>query len=251
MVKEIYIATPFGKITLQQHLKDEQQCYPTVLILTGDSPKGFSGASCQKLIPEFLNKNYGVVVFDFHGLGKSDGERKNLTLTRGMEDFKYVLDKFWTLNNINFSKTAIFATSFGATVALANSKLLNDFSVVILRSPCTFLPDAYMNEIGIEHYDDWSKNDYCELNGYKFDVIMDALNYNIYSEAKVLKVPCRIVYGECDEVVPLLQTKLLYSVLNTNKRISCINEANHGYSVGTTFEDMLRVILEWLQEIFQ
>ena len=249
MVTEYLIQTSYGAMIMQHHIPSNTKNFPTILLMTGDSPRGFSGASCQRLLPVFIENGYGVVVFDFCGLGKNSGKRENLTLTQGIQDFNTALTKFWTLENIDYNKIVIFATSFGASVALACSNLVNKFKGVILRSPCPFLPEAYLNEIGFNKYDEWEKTKFCKENGYNIKVLLDPLNYNLYAMAKNIKTNCKIIYGGKDEIVPAIQTKLLLSVLNTDKDVYCVENADHGYSINNSFDEMQEIIIKWLKEL--
>ena len=72
---------------------------------------------------------------------------------------------------------------------------------------------------------------------------------HIYFSQCHTSIQCVIIYGENDEVVSTIQTKLLHSMLQCDKKIFCIKDANHGYSIGDSFNQMIEVLLNCLADL--
>jgi len=247
MISKFEVVSNGIKIRGELHFPEiKVELYKTVIVLTGDTRKGFNGFSVQRLLPEFLSAGNAVCLFDFMGLGTSDGERRNLKLTDGINNFRDVFSFLLAHQSIDKDNIIIFATSFGATVVLSSPEIVNKAKRCILRSPCVFLAEAYINEIGNERFLEWRKTNYCDENDYYYSVLLDSLRYNVYAECTKIITECFIVYGGKDEIVPSMQTLLLYDLLAVNKEIREVVDANHGYSGEGCFDQLLAIIREWL-----
>lgn len=202
---------------------------PIVIFLTGDSPKGASGIS-WKIFPELLNNaGFGSFLFDFEGLGQSEGQRKDLTLSRAIDNFQSALT--FLLNN-GWERKNLFAlgTSLGGTVLINSVNETNMLTAIGLRSPASFLPDAYFNEISRETFEQWRVEGYSEANGYDYKVVEDALTYNSFFNARNIGVPTLITHGENDEIVPYQHSLYLHSCLRCEKELILFENVGHSYS---------------------
>jgi dipeptidyl aminopeptidase/acylaminoacyl peptidase len=219
--------------------------YPTVVMLTGDGPKGTKSLSWTNIPPLLSSKGIASFLFDFEGLGYSDGDRQELTITRGVSNFRtafrFLSEKRW----VDMGRIGALASSFGATVLLLLPDLANRFRALGLKSPAAFLPDAYLAEIGFELFDKWAAAGYLEKNGYKFDVFMDALEQNAYATAKLITKPCLITHGRNDEIVPLVQSIYLQKCLAGSTRLEIFEGVGHGYSEGDAWSRMAGMFTEW------
>jgi dipeptidyl aminopeptidase/acylaminoacyl peptidase len=55
-----------------------------------------------------------------------------------------------------------------------------------------------------------------------------------------------IVQGDCDELVPLHQSRRLFDILTGEKRLDLLPGADHGFTKGEDFRTMTHSIAEWL-----
>lgn len=213
---------------------------PLVIMLTGDGPKGSNSLSWINIPPRLAKVGIASLLFDFSGLGNSDGNRKDLTLTKGIEDFKIIFDQIEKYPWIDLNRIAIMSSSFGACVSLMCSSILNKCKVIGLKSPSTFLPDAYFKELSLETYQNWIKTGYCEENGYNISVFLDPFQYNVYAEIPKIKTKCLITHGSSDEVVPYHQSLFLKELLGGEAEIIIFENGDHGYS-GDNWEKMATI----------
>lgn len=212
---------------------------PLVFMLTGDGRKGSKSLSWVNIPPKLAEYGISSFLFDFEGLGYSDGNREELTVSTGirnLEDaFKIIKQQDW----IDTSKIGCFAASYGATTLLLSPKISNSIAVIGLKSPAAFIPDAYFNEVGIEEFQNWKEKGYSEINGYKFDVFIDSLKHNTFITANDINTPCYITQGDKDEIVPFQQTHFLFeSLQSTKKELKIFKNGNHGYSKNNDWETM-------------
>lgn len=214
----------------------------SVIILTGDTRKGSKGMSVQNFIPYFININMQVIIFDFTGQGDSLGDRSVLTLTQGLSDFENVFKHLLDNNIVNIENTCVFGTSFGACVALLSSEIVNKCKALVLRSPCAFLPIAYINDLEHRDFLKWRELGESDINGYKYEVLLDSTRYNMFNAAEDITTKTLIVQGENDEIVVPDLTVVLYDKLKCEKELILVENANHSYSSS----DGTNLIWEWM-----
>ena len=59
-----------------------------VMMVTGDGPKGTKSASWSNLPPLLAAAGLASFLFDFEGLGYSGGQRRTLTLSKGIDNLR-------------------------------------------------------------------------------------------------------------------------------------------------------------------
>lgn len=224
---------------------DKRLAHRTVVMLTGDGPKGTRSLSWINMPPRLLRHGIASFLFDFEGLGFSDGDRRALTLTKGIEQFAGAMKFFRGQRWFDKKKLGVLASSFGASVLLASAPVANSFKAIGLKSPAPFLPDAYVSEVGAENLDKWAQNGFLEANGYSFEVLLDALRYDGYISARDIKVPVLITHGSDDCIVPIVQSKYLFQCLGGLKRLEVFEGVGHGYSEGDAWDRMADLFTQW------
>lgn len=222
---------------------------PCVIFLTGDGKKGSNSLSWVNFPPMLAKAGISSFLFDFQGLGNSDGQRKSLDVTCGLDNFFSAFSEMIKNENISQDKIGAFASSFGAFILLLSPTLANSLKAIGLKSPATFLPDAYYNEIGDNNFEIWAKNGFIETNGYDFRVFENSLEYNAFVTARKIVSPCLISQGDRDEIICMRHTRILFNCLGSkDKRFEIFQGASHGYSEGDSWNRMARMFLEFFKE---
>ncbi|MEZ8797276.1 alpha/beta hydrolase family protein [Vibrio cyclitrophicus 1F53] len=225
---------------------------PLVVMLTGDGPKGSKSLSWTNIPPMLAEFGISSFLFDFEGLGYSDGSREDLTVSKGIDNFRSAWEEILREESIDTDNISFFASSFGATVLLLCPDIANKAKSIGLKSPAAFLPDAYFKELGSERFDEWRDSGYHKYNGYNFSIFLDALQHNAFSSAKDITVPCLITQGGADEVVPVQQTTYLYEILSSkDKALVMFEGAGHGYSEGDAWNEMAVKFVSWFYKNMQ
>lgn len=212
---------------------------PLVFMLTGDGGKGTKSLSWVNMPPKLQEFGISSFLFDFEGLGYSEGKRGGLNISKGIDNlisaFEVIQKEEW----VDKDRIGCFAASFGATILLLNPEIANKLSVIGLKSPAAFIPDAYYNELGHLEYLKWRDEEYSELNGYNYNVIIDALKYNVFTSAQEITSPVYITQGDKDEIVPFHQSYFLFDCLGSQeKELEIFPDGNHGYSNNNDWDKM-------------
>ncbi|MDN5201074.1 alpha/beta hydrolase [Fulvivirgaceae bacterium BMA10] len=212
---------------------------PLIFMLTGDGPKGSKSSSWTNMPPKLAKKGISSFLFDFEGLGYSAGSRKKLSLSLGISNLRDAMSEIKSQEWIDFERIGCFASSFGAAVILSCPEIANDLAVLGLKSPASFLADAYYNELSFQEFETWREEGYSSINGYNFEIFIDSLEYNVFSSAKKINTPTFITQGDKDEIVPFQQTIFLYECLKSKKKaLRIFKKGNHGYSIANHWEEM-------------
>ncbi|MBI1921485.1 MAG: prolyl oligopeptidase family serine peptidase [Geobacter sp.] len=222
---------------------------PVVIMLTGDGKKGSKSLSWVNMPPKLQEVGISSFLFDFEGLGYSEGERRTLSLSVGIDNFissyEFLKQQEW----VDTQRIGAFASSFGAAVVLLTPDIANQLKAIGLKSPAAFIPDAYFNEIGKHKFEEWRTNGYLEENGYNFDILLDSLKYNVFNSSFGIKAPCMITQGDNDEVIPLQHSLYLYECLGSkDKFIEVFENVSHGYSENNAWEKMARIFVDWFSK---
>ena len=219
-----------------------------VIMLTGDSPKGTKSLSWINLPPLLAEQGIASFLFDFEGLGYSDGGRSSLTISKGIQNFRSAFTFATGQSWVDVSRLAIFASSFGATVALLTPDITNRACLLGLKSPASFLAEAYLNECGDEEADKWISEGSSAKLGYSLEVLSDSLNYNVFHAAKQITRPVLITHGNRDTIVPLYQSKLLVSCLSGPKQLEVFEGVGHNYSEEGAWNRMADIFSKWFSK---
>lgn len=222
---------------------------PLVIMLTGDGKKGSKSLSWVNMPPKLQKVGISSFLFDFEGLGYSEGERRNLSLSIGIDNFRSAYEFVKQQNWFDKQRIGAFASSFGACVLLLSPDIANELKAIGFKSPAAFIADAYYNEIGESKFENWRRDSFLEDNGYNFEVFIDALSYNTYASALKITTPCFITHGDNDEIIPLRHTKYLYECLGTpDKHLEVFHGVSHGYSEGDAWDRMAEMFVDWFSK---
>jgi uncharacterized protein len=219
--------------------------FPVVLLATGDGPSGSNGQTWTNLVPMFGERGIGVFVFDFAGLGDSEGKRRELTLSRGIENLKAAVAEVQRNERLDHERVGALGASFGGNVLLSCAADTPLLSAIGLKSPCSYLPEAFVCEFGAALVERWREAGFLEEVGFDYQALLDPLAISTYKEARRITVPVRIVHGGADSVVPVRQSHDLLAYLH-NGSLRVIDGADHWYADGNEWELMAADLVEFL-----
>ena len=74
----------------------------------------------------------------------------------------------------------------------------------------------------------------------------DCLVYDAYKAAESIQAPVLVVQGDCDELVPIHQSRRLMDGIRTEKRLEILKGADHGFTKREDFHRMTTSIGDWL-----
>lgn len=223
--------------------------FPLVVLLTGDGPKGTQSLSWTNIPPMLAKQGIASFLFDFQGLGYSPGQRRHLTLSRGLENFRRAISTARKQPEIDESKIGIFGSSFGGNIAILYAAEDSDIKCIGLKSPVSFYPESFVAEFSRQLVEEWETNGYIETIGFDYAFYTDSFRYNNYAAASTIKCPCLITHGDADSVVPLRQSQFLRDALVSAKerRLNIYHGVGHGYSEPGAWQRMAEEFVEWFQ----
>jgi len=235
-------------ITLIGQWFEPEDCehYPVVLLATGDGPSGSKGLTWVNIVPRFLELNYGCFLFDFDGLGYSPNQRRDLTMTKGISNVRAAIKEIKRNPRADTSRIAGVGASFGGNALLLAAPMEPDIKVLALKSPCCFIAEAFICELGLQKVEQWSREGYLEEAGFNYDAFLDSYNHNTYEAASKIEIPVRVVHGSKDSAVPLRQSLDLMKFLK-NGSLTVIEDADHWYAEGNEWELMAADLIAFVK----
>jgi pimeloyl-ACP methyl ester carboxylesterase len=226
---------------------------PVVVMATGGS-NGGSLSDTWKRFPVFLRAaGLTSIVFDFAGQGTSDGDRRVLTLRKGVQN---LLDALRTVTSwpwVNPTRVALLGSSYGGNVVLDYLASKPEIPVcgASLKSPCIDLRESYLQELGEEGMRLWAEAGYSETAGLSWQVIEEADQSDLRERLPQIAVPLLITHGVADESVPITQSRMVRDKVPGVVDLLEMNGANHHYSSGDDWERMAIVHAAWLARLFR
>ncbi|MBO3724177.1 prolyl oligopeptidase family serine peptidase [Actinomyces bowdenii] len=220
---------------------------PLIILATGDGPSGSKGQTWTQLLPMIKNAGMASLLFDFRGLGYSDGTYEDLTLSMGCRNLEAIL-KYVTSSNLQGDKgVGILGSSFGGNVALLTAGKYTEVGAIALKSPSSFLPEGYQLQYGAKLMKIWSDEGYHPEVGLKYTAVIDSLMHNTFLEASKISVPVRIVQGDADTAVPIRHSRDLVQVMKKASLLE-LPGVDHWYAETGAWDAMSNDLISFLKE---
>jgi dipeptidyl aminopeptidase/acylaminoacyl peptidase len=225
---------------------------PVLLIATGGSNRGSLSPSWVNLPHIYKAHGISTIIFDFAGQGLSQGNRRYLTINKGVQNLvdilKFILKWGW----IQKQRIALMGSSFGGNVVL--DYLASDEALAVrgavFKSPCIDLRESYFQELGDEGMRKWQKEGYSDLTGLAWEVIEDADASDLPTRLNKIKVPILITHGCSDESVPIAQSRRVRDGINGIVDLVEMKGTNHHYSDRDDWDRMVAIHVGWVKHLF-
>lgn len=221
--------------------------FPLVVMATGDGRKGTQSETWTKLPSLLLHLGVASFVFDFSGLGASDGDRRDLTLSTGVSNLRSAMQLVQSRTFVDHTRIGLLGSSFGGNVALLFAATTQQIRCLGLKSPVCFYPDSLLCEFGQDELSAWEQSGYSDKIGFHFNFYLDALSHNAYRAAMAITCPCLITHGSADEVVPVSQSRHLLLALHSSnpKRLCELPGVGHRYVEPGAWDAMAAMLSNW------
>lgn len=193
-------------------------------------------------IAPFLN-NYRIIRLDLPGFGESDSPSEAWDVS----DYAEFLNKF--LEKLDISKIILVGHSFGGRVAIKFSVLHPEkvFKLILVDSGgvrlkpikrffafilaklgkvLIFLPFIKIEEIKEKFYKAIKAGDYLEKNPVLKQTFLKVIAEDLREEAKKIRVPTLIIWGERDIITSLEEAKILQQSI-PKSQLEIIKDVGH------------------------
>ena len=224
-------------------------------------------STTNKTLTRLLNeRDIATFRFDFFGHGESQGPFEDITTTIGIAQATAAIEE---AASRGFGHIGLVGSSFGGLVSIltaarwpeshglrrASGRDLPGLACLALKCPVVDFGEELRLEFGQEGIAEWKATDTIPniLGGtgrihLRYAFYEDALELTAYEPARLIKMPTLIVQGECDELVPLHQSRRLFELLSGLKRLELLPGADHQFSKGDDFRAMTSLLVDWVSE---
>ncbi len=208
--------------------------------VTGNKDRPFVLALAEAVASEGLS----VLRFSFAGNGGSDGDFRDCTISKEVEDLKAVLNAV----EANGYKATYAGHSMGGAVgvlaAAGDERIRNLISLAGMVNTQAFFDREFGEEIPDEGCM-WDEPE-CPLS-LKFKNDLYEIG-SVAGKASQVKVPWLLVHGDADDVVPIEDSREIFALAEEPKKIVEIPGANHVFSDAGE-EAMIEAVISWLGEV--
>lgn len=173
-------------------------------------------------------QGYGVLRFDFSGLGESDGEFADTTFSGNVEDLISAAE--YLTENYQAPEMLIGHSLGGAAVIFAAEKLASVKSVVTIGAPSS---PVHVKNLLKSNLEEIEEKGFAEVNvgGRNFTIKQDFLEdintHNLNDFARDLKKAFLIMHSPQDSVVEISNAESLYKSVKHPKSFVSLDGADH------------------------
>lgn len=164
----------------------------------------------MQMLGEPFKNDYRIVIVDLPGFGKSEEPNEVI----GIDGYTKIIEKL--LGELNIKNPILIGHSFGGRVSVMFASR-NAVEKVILLSPAlrghdkkgvkTKVLKSLKKVPILNNLEGWAKNhigsrDYKSASPVMKQVLVETVNKDLSLDAKKIKSPVIIIYGDCDAEVP-------------------------------------------------
>ena len=188
----------------------------------------------RELSKDLASNGYKVLLFDFSGNGKSEGNFSDMTYS------DYVSDVYSAVEFLKPTSTAIYyiGHSMGANLGVIYQSLYSSLDKLVLLAPAfniARLPDDKWDLLNKEGF--LSVNRYVYENGKQVpkysklpkSYYFDRMRFNYTQLAKWIKNPVLILVGDEDKVVDSKSVMNFFNNLECEKYLDFLEGEDHGF----------------------
>jgi len=222
---------------------------------------GFSGNKNEEhdmfvhAAKKFCESDFTVLRFDFRGLGESEGDFVDMTISEEVSDLKKAID---FISEQGYNNIGVLGLSLGASVSVLgwNKKI----KTLVLWSPANPNEKTFIKAFGKETFKEIEEKGFSDLkfnkNGWRtqtsFKVgrkfLEDVKKTNIINSIKSVKCSILVIQGTEDEVLDPKDSEEIYIKANKPKEIKLIENANHTFDNPEHENKVIQLSLNWFKK---
>ena len=197
------------------------------------------------------NYGFGIVRFDFTGLGRSEGEFAESHFSANVDDLIAVSD--YMKSNYNAPSLLVGHSLGGAAVLTAASKLDNVIAVATIGAPASVSHVTHLFSHGINEVKEKGEAE-VNIGGRPFkintDFIEDFGKTDLPAIVKSLRKPLLILHSPTDTIVGIKNAEQLYHNAHHPKSFVTLDNADHLLTNSSDSNYAGNVIGAWVQRYF-
>ncbi|MFH0713756.1 MAG: alpha/beta fold hydrolase [Candidatus Micrarchaeota archaeon] len=232
-----------GIETLPENLKGKA---PAVILVHGFAAGKDEYGMFTSLIKPLSELGIATYRFDFSGVGESEGDFRETTLTKLSGELEKILEFVKTQPNVDIKRIAIIAQSLGTCVTLA---LQPRVKCIVLIGSVGRPKETLVSLFGLGHKPQGES--FRTLTNGKVVYLnpsfwKDFDNYNLLTNVGKLNCPVLFVHGGADDRVPLTEMELLFASAKEPKEKTIILGNNH--NMRPHLDKLNEAVIKWLTE---
>jgi len=208
-------------------------------------------SAVKNISRSLTNHGFGVLRFDFTGLGRSEGEFADSHFSANVDDLISV-NNFLT-DNYEAPSLLVGHSLGGAAVLVAASKLDNIKAVATIGAPATVSHVKHLFSHGIEQIKNEGKVE-VNIGGRPFKIdnefVSDFDKTDLPSIVKSLRKPLLILHSPIDTIVGIKNAEQLYHNAHHPKSFVSLDNADHLLSQSEDSKYVGNVIASWVERYF-
>ena len=198
------------------------------------------------------NHGFGVLRFDFTGLGRSEGEFADSHFSANVDDLIAVNE--FLKENYEAASLLVGHSLGGAAVLVAASKLENIKAVATVGAPATVGHVKHLFSHGIDQIKDKGKVE-VNIGGRPFKIdeefVSDFDKTDLLDIVKTLRKPLLILHSPIDTIVGIKNAEQLYHNAHHPKSFVSLDNADHLLSKSEDSKYVGNVIATWVERYFE
>ncbi len=208
--------------------------------------------AARNISRSLTNYGFGVVRFDFTGLGRSEGEFAESHFSANVEDLEVV--SAYLKENYQAPSLLVGHSLGGAAVIVAASKLENIKAVATVGAPATVGHVKHLFSHGIEDVKDKGEVE-VNIGGRPFKIneafVDDFGKTDLPEITKNLRKPILIMHAPFDAIVSIENAHQLYQGAHHPKSFVSLDDADHLLSKPKDSRYVGNIIGAWVQRYFE
>lgn len=209
-------------------------------------------SAVKNISRSLTNHGFGVLRFDFTGLGRSEGEFADSHFSANVDDLLAVND--FLIENYELPSLLVGHSLGGAAVLVAASKLDNIKAVATIGAPANIDHVKHLFSHDIEKVKEKGKVE-VNIGGRPFkideDFISDFDKTDLPAIVKTLRKPILILHSPIDTIVGIKNAEQLYHNAHHPKSFVSLDNADHLLSKSEDSKYVGNVIAAWVERYFK
>lgn len=216
-------------VGLESISEEEKDKYSTVVLVHGFGVTKEEYGMFDELAEKLTDEGFLVYRFDFSGLGESEGDYSETSLTKQKSDLSKIIEFVKSQEKVDSSKIGILAQSLGTAVTVALTPKVKSLILMGSVAHTEIISDKRIK------WDILNKKGTSKIIKSSGRVITikpqfwsDMESYDLLKSISKFKGSTLFIHGSLDDKVPISEMEAYYEKANEPKEKIILKGANHG-----------------------